>query len=310
MVRRLRPGPPRAGLLSVVGLLVSVTGAGAVPGTASAADPSAGPTAPELELAGASAAGTNPTLAILVLTSEEAEVPLSEIYTRVRAVIEAHTAVNVAPLDLLGLAEREAAIRDCAGRGACFASRVRASASNVGLLLTISIDRLDEGLLLGLRLVDVRSEREIGASGDELPVGMSLSGALEQQLPEVFPRSIWDQVAALVVTTEPSNAEVSIAGRSCASPCELARLMPGTYELTARKAGHLPWQQLVTLVAQRPVTVKAALEEQAASLSDSPLFWGALGLSAIGAGLASFFLLRPANEVVTLCVTNDPSSCK
>ncbi len=290
-------------------MVLSVAAARAAPGNAGARALGADPTAPEVELAGAAAPGANTTLAILVLTTEEAEVPLSEIYTRVRAVIEAHTALNVAPLDLLGLAEREAAIRECAGRGACFASRVRASASNVGLLLTISIDRLDEGLLLGLRLVDVRSEREIGASGDELPVGMSLSGALEQQLPEVFPQTIWDQVAAMVVTTEPSNAEVSIAGRSCASPCELSRLMPGTYELTARKAGHLPWQQMVTLVAQRPAKVNAILEEQGASLSGNPLFWGALGLAAVGAGLASFFLLRPADEAVSLCVTNDPSSC-
>jgi hypothetical protein len=294
-----------APLAAVLGLLAA-TWAEASPAARLAAEGTGG--APDLAPRAAPAPVAS-TVAILVLSGEEAGIPLSEMYARARGVIEAHTALNVAALDVLGLAERDAAIRDCAGNAACFASKVRAQAASIGLLLTVSVDRLDEGLLLGFRLVDVRSEEQIGASGDEIPVGMSLVGALEQQLPEVFPRSIWDQIAAVSIETEPANAEVTVAGRSCVSPCELARLVPGVHEVTVRKEGYLQWSGAVELAAGRTTVVRAVLEAPKGSFVASPLFWGVLGAVVAGAVAASYLALQPEGPVESLCIARRIEDC-
>jgi len=247
------------------------------------------------------------TVAILILSGEEAGIPLSEVYAGARNAIERHTAINVAPLDAIGLAVREAAVRECAGKASCFARRVRGGSAN--LLLTVSVDRIDEGILLGLRLVDIESEQQIGATGDEIPAGMSMRGAMEQQLPDVFPQTVWDQIGVLVVDTTPNNAEVTVAGRSCASPCELKRLVPGTYEVTIRKAGYLDWSGPVTIEAGRTANLTQELQEPEGSIVKSPWLWGGIGLAAIGAGVAAFLLLRNDDRLVNVCIAPDPADC-
>ncbi len=249
------------------------------------------------------------TVAVLILSGEESGVPLSEVYGGARRAIELHTALNVAPLDAIGLAVREEAVRECAGKAACFAEKVRGGSAN--LLLTVSVDRIgeDEGLLLGLRLVDVVTEQQIGAAGDEVPAGMSLFGAMEQQLPGVFPRSVWDQIGVLLVKTTPSNAEVTIGGRSCASPCELKRLVPGTYEAVVRKTGYIDWKGPVTVQAQKTVTLERTLDEPEGSIAASPWLWGGIGLAAVGAGIAAFLLLRSDDRLVNVCVAPNPMDC-
>jgi hypothetical protein len=248
------------------------------------------------------------TLAILILSGEEAGLPLSEVYLEARKVIENHTAINVLSLDTIGVSEREGFIRDCAGKAACFASKVRDS--NVSLLLTVSVDRLEDGLLLGLRLIDVATQQEVGASGDEVPSGMSVGGAMEQQLSTVFPGTTWDQIADVTVTTEPANAEVAVGGRTCASPCTLTRLVPGSYEVSVKKEGYLPWKGNVTLVARQNQGVSAVLQEPPAGLVSSPLFWGLVGLAAVGTGVAIFLLARPTDRVVRICIADDPGLCE
>lgn len=249
------------------------------------------------------------TVAILILSGEEAGIPLSEIYASARNAIERHTAINVAPLDAIGLDVREAAVRECAGKASCFARRVRGGSAN--LLLTVSVDRFDTegGLLLGLRLVDIETEQQIGATGDEIPAGMSTRGAMEQQLPGVFPKSVWDQIGVLVVDTTPKNAEVTVAGRACASPCELKRLVPGTYEVSVRKAGYVDWKGPVTVTAGQTATVNRELEEPEGSIVSSPWLWGGIGVAAIGAGIAAFFLLRSNDQLVNVCIAPDPMDC-
>jgi hypothetical protein len=249
------------------------------------------------------------TVAILILSGEEAGLALSNIYSDARKAIEGHTAMNVAPLDAIGLAEREAAIRECAGKADCFARKVRINSGAIDQLLTVSVDRLDQGLLLGFRLVDVKTEQELGATGDEVPVGMSMFGAMEQQLAQVFPTTVWNQIAAVTIQTEPANAEVSIGGRACASPCELKRMIPGTYEVTIKKAGYVPWTGTVTLTPDRAANVNTILAEPAGGITSSPLFWGAIGAAVVGAGVATFFLLRPSDRSIRLCIAPTEDVC-
>lgn len=251
------------------------------------------------------------TVAILILSGEESGIPLSEVYGNARKAIEENSALVVAPLDVLALEEREAAIRECAGKAACFASKVRANATTqVDLLLTVSLDRIDEGTLLGFRLVDVGSEEEIGTAGNEVPAGMSLLGAMERQLPEVFPRSVWGQISNLTVNTQPEGAEVTVAGRSCVSPCELTRIVPGTYDIAIKKSGYEPWSGQVTLNPKETAKIDQILLEPPAGITSSPFFWGGIAAVVVAAGVGAFFLFKPDSRIVRICVAEDRGLCE
>ena len=248
-------------------------------------------------------------IAVLILSGPQVGLPLSEIYSSARRTLEARTALRVLPLDLLGMS-REAAIRECAGSPACFARRVRAVSSDVDLLLTISLEQISDQLLLALRLVDVPSERAVGASAEEVPVGMSLLGGMERQLPRVLPATIWDQVANVNVDSEPTNAEVTVGRYSCATPCRLRRLVPGTYPVSVSKAGYEPWTGIVSVAAKRSAQVRANLQEtESDGVLSSPYFWGAVGLAAVGAGILTFFLVQPDDQLINVCIAESQDSC-
>ena len=256
-------------------------------------------------------APTNQTVAILILSGEEAGIPLSQLYGDARRVIEDNTPLNVAPLDVIALNQREAAIRDCAGKPECFAKKVRVSAtSHVDWLLTVSIDRLEDSTLIGLRLVDVGSAEEIGAAGDEVPLGMSMIGTMERQLPSVFGETVWGQIATLEVKTSPEGAEVTVAGRSCVSPCVLTRLPPRTYAISLKKTGYDPWEGNVTLAARETVRVEETLSAPPDSIVTSPWLWSGVAIAAVGVGVALFFALRPVDTVVNICLTDNEARCR
>ena len=250
------------------------------------------------------------TLAILILSGEEAGVPLSQVYADARKAIEANTALNVAPFDVIAVGQREEAIRDCAGDASCFARKVRENASmEVDLLLTASVDRLDDGLLLGLRLVEIGGGQELGAAGDEIPVGMSMAGAMEGQMPSVFPGSVWGQIAGVDITTTPEKAEVTIAGRSCVSPCQLRRLIPGTYEVSIKKSGYISTSEAITLPAKEIVKLQTELAEPEGGVLSSPFFWGGVAAVAVGAAVAVAFAVRPSDRVINVCIADDRALC-
>src|SRR5687768_12609550 len=100
-------------------LLLALAGVGGVAAVASAQAPAPEvPTrAPPFEPA--------QSIAIFVLSGEEVGTPISELYAAARRGIETETALEVAPLEVFPASVREAAIRQCAGDGRCFADRVR-----------------------------------------------------------------------------------------------------------------------------------------------------------------------------------------
>lgn len=250
-----------------------------------------------------------PTAAIIVLAGEDSGFPLSETYARARAVIEANTALNVAPFDFLSIDERTDAIRRCAGDAACFADALRATSggASVSFLLLISINRAGESSLLSFLLVDVEARRQLGVSANEMQFGISLGGAMEAELPKVFPATVWGQVSSVDVRTDPPGAEVSIAGRSCVSPCVLNRLAPGRQEVVIKKEGFDPWSGAVTLTARTPAQLSQKLNEQEHSLVSNPILWGIVGAVAVAGGVAAYFALRTTDRTVNIC-TADPGS--
>ncbi|MCB9655906.1 MAG: PEGA domain-containing protein [Deltaproteobacteria bacterium] len=260
-------------------------------------------------LAGPPTPTTPETVAILVLSGDETGVPISEIYSAARRALELNTAYVVAPLDVIGIAEREDAIRVCAGRAACFAEKVRANSSGVDVLLTTSVDALDTGLLLGVRLVDVREGKELGATGDEIPAGMSLLGAMERQLATVVPPSVWGNIAQIEIETIPPNVEVIVGARACASPCELTRMIPGTYPVTLRKGGYITWTGELTLERKKTEHLSRTLVEPETSILESPVLWAGVGVVVVATAVTSFFLLRSNSQTVSLCIARDASLC-
>ena len=266
---------------------------------------------PNLELSSPATALRARRIAVLILSGPQVGIPLSDVYAAARRALESRTALRVLPVDLLGMSDREAAIRECAGNPACFARRVRAVTADVDLLLTISLDQISDKLLLALRLVDIPSEQAVGASAEEIPFGMSLLGGMERQLPRVLPGTIWDQVASVEVLTDPGNAEITVGRYNCASPCTIRRMVPGTYAVSVSKAGYEPWTGSVTIAARRKARVKATLREsEEDSVLSSPYFWGAVGLVAIGAGILTFVLVQPGDQLVNVCIAGSPDLCE
>lgn len=252
--------------------------------------------------------GSAETVSILILSGEAAGLALSDVYAAARRALERHTAYRVAPLDSIRLAERQAAIRECAGKAACFAQKVR-SVANPELLLTVSVDRIQDGLLLGLRLVDVRTERQLGAFGDEVPVGMSLIGVMERTLPEVVPSSVWGQVGDVEIQSDPAHAEVFMGERTCVSPCTLKRLVPQIYPVVVRKSGFNPWQGSVEIAPGETVHVQAELEKPSESLFSSPWFWTGVGAVVVATAVTSFVVLSRNDGPLVVCVAPSRADC-
>lgn len=253
-------------------------------------------------------------VAVFVLSGEEVGTPISELYGAARRGIESETALDVAPLEVFPASVREAAIRQCAGDGRCFAERVRQAGVDVDLLLLVSADRLDDGILLGLRLVDLRLAAEgkkpdLAAIGEQLPEGASLLRAMKDYLGGVFPKEIWGQVASLKIEVDQDNAEVLVGPRACVSPCKFDRMTPGQYDIVVRKAGYQEWRKSVTLASRQDETISATLIEEEGGLTSSPLFWGAIGLGAAAATTAAILLLRPKGGPYTICISKTEAEC-
>jgi hypothetical protein len=270
---------------------------------------------PLLFVASAAQAAEAPkSVGIFVLSGEEVGTPISELYAAARRGIESETALDVAPLEVFPPSVRQTAIRQCAGDGACFAERVRQAGVDVDLLLLISADRIGEGILLGLRLVDLRlaaegKKPELAAVGEELPEGASLLRAMKDYLAGVFPKEIWGQVASVKVEANQPNAEVLVGATPCVSPCKLERMTPGQYEIVIRKAGYREWRGTIDLGSRQDETISATLQEEEASLVANPLFWAAIiGAAAVGVG--AVFLLRPSNSPFEICVADSEEMCR
>lgn len=249
-------------------------------------------------------------LAILILSGASSGYPLSEVYAATRRPLEAHTALRVAPLEAIGIDERDAAIRTCAGDASCFVRRLEAARSEVDLLLTVSLDRPDDSLLLGLRLIDTREAVQLGATGDEIPSGMALEGAVERRLPDIVPSTLWDQVAGVRVESDPPAAEATVAGRTCVTPCAFERLAPGMYTLVVRTSGLDPWRSELDLRPGQTPTVRARLESPDRPLYESPWLWVTVGAGLAAGIVAGALLVQRSDSGALLCISAQPEACE
>jgi hypothetical protein len=260
----------------------------------------------------AHAEGAPRSVAVFVLSGEALGTPISELYAAARRGIEAETALEVAPFEVFPAELRENAIRQCAGDGACFAERTRQAGVDADLLLLVSASRSGEGVLLGLRLVDLRvtaGKPDIAAIGEQIPEGASVLRAMKDYLGSVFPPEIWGQVASLKVEVDQENAEVLVGSRACVSPCKIDRMPAGSYDVLIRKSGFQDWRGSVALRPRQDEVVTATLVAEPSSLTSSPLFWIATGVGAAALAVGAVFLFRPSSDNFTVCIAPSEDLC-
>lgn len=250
-------------------------------------------------------------IGVVVLLSDDAPVPISEIYRAARGVLERETTLEITPLDLFSKSLARDVLKTCAGDGRCFLTRFREAHPNIELLLTISVASLVDSNILGLRLVDARRSpiEEFGGGGPLAP-GTALSEALGGQLETLMPSDIWGQVSFIETITRPSGAEVRLDALRCVSPCRFDRLPPGTYTVEVEKEGFLPWRGVVDAKPRVGGRAVADLEPTPApTLISNPWFWTAVGAVVIGAGVLGVALATGPDELDRVCIHHDPSAC-
>lgn len=235
-------------------------------------------------------------LGILILAAEDVDIPWVDLYTSARTAVEANTALRVAPLDLFSESVRQDAIKHCAGEGRCFLEKFRASGVRIDLLLTISAARLDERLLLGLRLADARRAggEEIAAKGVAVDKGASIEARLREELASVLGPEIWGQVGAIAVDAD-TGAEVRVEDQVCVAPCRIERIPPRAYAIEISKRGFGTWRGRTDVEPGRTAVVRArlvALPVEAPEIWERGWFWAAVGGAALVIGTGAVLALR------------------
>jgi hypothetical protein len=251
------------------------------------------------------------TIGILVLTPESFELSVNDLYTSARTAIEAETVLSVAPVDLFSESVRQVAIRRCAGDAKCFLSQFEQSGVPVDLLLTISVARLDERLLLGLRLISAKAAVELAAGGGEIAWDLPLARVMESELARIFPRDVWGRISFVEVRAEPAGAEVKMAGRSCRAPCRIGRLAPGPHEVIVERQGFSTHRAQVEAIAKTGAVLEVKLlplPEPEGELYESPIFWVAAGALVVGS-VAAIAVLSAGENGDLVCIYPDLSAC-
>lgn len=256
------------------------------------------------------------TVAVLALAGAEG-IQLSDLVLSAQQAIEKKTALKVTTLE----PGQEKEVRSCAGDPECFARELRKSGSSADLLLTVSVTSIgDDQVLLGILLVDARSEAELagrtkiktGELAEELPPGVSPTRAMTDYIAKVFPTNLWGEIASLKVGANEENAEVELrgAGISCVTPCTIDRVFPGRYEVILKKQGFKPWLGSVDLKSGQLGKVDATLEkDDSGSAFESPWFWTAVGVGAVAAGVATVLLVTADSGPRIICIARTPEEC-
>ena len=245
-------------------------------------------------------------MAIVVLTSESANLLRSEVYEVGQRVLKKHTSLEV----LAAITEvSEAALRRCAGRAACFVQQLDLQGDELKFLLTLSVDQPDDSLVLGLRLINIRTSRQIGAAAQEVPAGMSLDKALEESLARVIPPAYWDQIGSLHVRASVTGAQVLLQEKRCRAPCGFEQLLPGRYEVKVESNDYKPWSQVVHITPGQHLSMEAHLKTASSSVFKRPWFWLVVaGVAAAGAA-GGWLIASGSGGTQEVCFARGSDDC-
>lgn len=102
------------------------------------------------------------------------------------------------------------------------------------------------------------------------------------------------QVLAVRVTVRPtpSSALVRIDGDDVGFGDVEETVRPGTHTLDVTADGHRPFHRSFEAIVGQPQVLRANLASADRSIVESPWFWTGVGVVAVGAGIAAWFLLQ------------------
>lgn len=252
----------------------------------------------------ASAAEAPERIAVLWLMDEPSPFTLSEGLSLVSKELQTHTrlrmlAPEAVPVDL-------DALRTCRGDGGCYARRIaRAVPAEYGLVLVST--PLQEQVVLGIRVLDLRYRMELGRYGDAVPAER-LVAAVQGGLQRAFPPDLYG-TAELWVEAEGSNVSLEVDGTPCRLPCRRAGLAPGPHQAAALRAGEVVERRTVDLHPgeRSQVRLSAPEPQPARSVWSSPWLW-----TGIGAGVAlavTSAVLVASSGGQTTCIRTTSQTC-
>jgi hypothetical protein len=255
-----------------------------------------------------------PLLAILILSSSEIDVSNSDVYAASRREIEKNTVFRVASFDVFSASLKAETVRECAGNGACFATKLHQSGSNADWLMTVALDRLGEDLALGLRLIKIGAALN-GGDGERvlskvLPNSASPLRGLTDLLPRLFQDEQWGQLATLSVEVAQADAVVIVRDRTCISPCQFQRLRAGTHRVTIQKPGYVTISKSIDLRPRADEKLRFSLQPDSSNDADSSLLlWGGIGLGIAAALVGTWVVIDAADRPIDVCIAADPAQC-
>jgi hypothetical protein len=95
----------------------------------------------------------------------------------------------------------------------------------------------------------------------------------------------------LMVVAEPSNALVRLDGNDVGFGTVEETVRPGAHSIEVSAEGYATFRRQYDAVAGQNQTVRATLSNRR-TVFESPWFWLSVGVVAVGAGVAGYFLLR------------------
>jgi hypothetical protein len=217
------------------------------------------------------------------------------------------------PNEELFMQREEAAnrIRECGSDRDCIIKRLRAFDARLGLVVTVNM--AIEPPLVGLQLANTDDRRMVAETFSEVsPEEGNVSDAIRSRMKKILDEAGYVRAGRIVVDIEPKEAQrADIAVEGEFEPQKgtpnVFMVPPGEYGVSAELDGWSSDKDVAQVDSGAEVHVKLTLEEET-TIWESPWFWTAVGVVAVGAGTTAV-LLGTRSTSRCLCVTFDGSSC-
>lgn len=233
-----------------------------------------------------------------------------EVATILSDEIRAHTTLDLVDADALPAGRTAADFRQCAGSPACFMRLAQEKNADFEELLVLSVDEIESQKLVSYRRIAVdpsagAREVELGTV-DSQSAEDTFTGLLLAATRKAF-ASIWDKFGRIQVDVKPDGALVSVAGKSCISPCAVERVVVGRHDLEVHRDGYSSARISVEVAAGSTALAQAELTPEE-SLGGSPWIWAAASVAVVAGAITAIVLVTQSSPART-CVAPTPAAC-
>ncbi|MCC7387000.1 MAG: PEGA domain-containing protein [Deltaproteobacteria bacterium] len=243
---------------------------------------------------------------VFVVRGEGIDPPVAAFHEVARQTVESHLHAKVISLEeafVGGDLQKELAI--CRGEDLCYARL--AGPVDAAYLLIVTASRVGELEIVGARVLDLGEARAIGNAIDPLQTGESMLAALPARIQAAVPPAMWEPFGRLKVSVDQPGAEVSIGGHvvGVTPLAPLGGLPPGTYAISARKAGFDVAETSARVSRDQETAVSLQLVPEASSPS---WIWWALGAAVLVGGTVAIGVVLGSGGEPTFC-SAPPGGC-